>query len=436
MQGSCSGESDADHAPRRAPPGPAAPYDASDDLLGWIGGNLHRFGDIFRARAFGGDIHVVNHPDYIQHVLRRNWRNYKKGFAIKKIGLLLGRGLMVSEGELWKTQRKLIQPTFHKSAVDALVEVMNAANLDLVDRWERAASRRETVNVTRDVSATALNTVLMSLFGNDFEALEPHFRILTDEAARNLELVEAFKGLRAIASELVARRRRGGASAPDMLGMLMGLRDAAGRPAMSDSQLISEVMTIVVAGPETTASTLNWTWYLLSRHPRVEQRVHAEVDGVMLGRTAGLADLGNAPLTRRVIEEAMRLYPAGWLMTRRALKDDQLGEYFVPAGTEIYISPYFMQRHPGFWDDPDRFDPDRFAPERSQDRPELATLPFSAGPRNCIGEVYARTEMQIHLMTVAKCLKLTYADARTPELDVGVNLRSKHDFIMRPERRA
>jgi cytochrome P450 len=433
LQGSCSDRVDAE--PGLRPPGPSDAYHASADLLGWIGENLDRFGDIFKARAFGGDIYVVNHPDYIQHVLRRNWRNYRKGFAIKKIGLLLGRGLMVSEGELWKTQRKLIQPAFHRSAIEALVEIMNAANRDLVRRWERAASRRESVNVTRDTSTMALNTVLMSLFGADFEALEPHFRVLTEEAARNLELVEAFKALRAIVGELVTRRRRDGDPSPDMLAMLMGLRDAAGRPAMSDSQLISEVMTTVVAGHETTASTLNWTWYLLSQHSRIEQRLHAEVDAVVRRDAVGFADMAEAPLSRQVLEEAMRLYPAGWLMTRRALNDDQLGAYFVPAGTEIYIAPYFMQRHAGFWDNPDRFDPDRFGPERSQDRPELAMLPFSAGPRNCIGEPYARTEMQVHLMTVARRLRLSY-DGPAPELDVGVNLRSKHDVIMKPELRA
>jgi cytochrome P450 len=275
----------------------------------------------------------------------------------------------------------------------------------------------------------------MSLFGADCEALEPDFRLLTDEAARNLELVEAFKGLRAIVGELVARRRREGGQSPDMLGMLMELRDGAGRAAMTDSQLISEVMTTVVAGHETTASTLNWTWFLLSRHPLIETRLQAEVDGVMRARTVGLADLAHAPLARQVLEEAMRLYPAGWLMTRRAIKDDQLGEHFVPAGTEIYIAPYFMQRHPGFWDDPDRFDPDRFAPERAGERPELAMLPFSAGPRNCIGEQFARIEMQIHLMTIARRLKLTYAEAGAPALDVGVNLRSRDDFIMKPELR-
>jgi len=433
LQGSCSG--DLERAPRRQPPGPAEDYDGGQDLLEWLGGNLARFGDIFKARAFGGDIYVVNRPDYIQHVLRRNWRNYKKGFAIKKIALLLGRGLMVSEGELWKTQRKLIQPAFHRSAVEALVETMNATNLDLRRRWEAAAASGQTVNVTRDVSQMALNTVLMSLFGNDFEGMEPHFRILTQEAARNLELVEAFKGLRQIVGACVERRRREGRQSPDMLGMLMGLRDSGGRPAMSDSQLISEVMTTVVAGHETTASTLNWTWYLLSRHPQIERRVHAELDTVAPAASVALGDLPAAPLTRQVIEEAMRLYPAGWLMTRRAIEADQLGEYFVPAGTEIYIAPYFMQRHPRFWEDPDRFDPDRFGCERTHDRSQSMMMPFSAGPRNCIGEQFARIEMQIHIMTVARRLRLTYADPAPPTLDVGVNLRSKHDFIMQPELR-
>lgn len=281
----------------------------------------------------------------------------------------------------------------------------------------------------------ALTSVLTSLFGSDYDGLEPHFRVLTDESVRDLEFAQAFKALRVVVGELVARRRKQGVQALDMLGMLMGMRDAAGGPAMSDAQLVSEVITIIVAGHETTASTLNWAWRLLSQHPAVEQRLYAEVKGVVKGRVAGLGDLPNAPLTRQVIDEAMRLYPAGWLMTQRALKDDQLGEHFVPAGTEIYISPYFMQRHPAFWDEPDRFDPDRFAPARSQDRPELAMLAFSAGPRNCIGELFARIEMQIHIMTLAKHLRLIHVEGPAPELDVGVNLRSKNDFMMFAELR-
>jgi cytochrome P450 len=144
-------------------------------------------------------------------------------------------------------------------------------------------------------------------------------------------------------------------------------------------------------------------------------------------------DLPKFVYTRRIIEETMRLYPAGWLVTRRALHDDRLGEYFVPAGTEIYIPPYYIQRHPGLWSEPERFDPDRFSPENSRRRHRLAAIPFSTGPRNCIGALFARVEMQIHLMTVAKHLRLRYVQSGPIDVDAGVNLRSKHDFLMYPE---
>ncbi len=143
--------------------------------------------------------------------------------------------------------------------------------------------------------------------------------------------------------------------------------------------------------------------------------------------------LSRFPYSRQVIDESMRLYPAGWLMTRKALRDDRLGEYFVPAGTEIYVSPYFIHRHPRIWKDPDRFNPDRFGAHRSGDRHRLAMIPFSAGPRNCVGALFARVEMQLHLLMVAKHMRLRYVPSRPLELDAGVNLRSKHDFIMYPE---
>jgi cytochrome P450 len=186
-----------------------------------------------------------------------------------------------------------------------------------------------------------------------------------------------------------------------------------------------------VAGHETTASTLNWTWYLVSQHPEVEQGLSNEVSPLTIGTAFG--ELPRLVYTRKIIDEVMRLYPAGWVVTRKALRNDWLGEYFVPAGTEIYVAPYFIQRHPDLWEDPDRFNPDRFRPESSRLRHRLATIPFSAGPRNCIGEHFARLEMQIHLMTIARFLRLQYIPSRPIELDAGVNLRSKSDFIMYPK---
>ncbi len=215
--------------------------------------------------------------------------------------------------------------------------------------------------------------------------------------------------------------------------MLMEARDRDTGQAMPDRQLVSEIMTLVVAGHETTASTLNWTWYLLSQNSEVEERLSEELNCLPRSECPEMGDLPKFTYTRQILEEALRLYPPGWLMTRKALKDDRLGEYFVPAGTEIYISPYLIQRHPALWEDPDHFNPDRFDPEQSRDRHALTILPFSAGPRKCIGDIFARVEMQIHLMTIAKQLRLRYAETRPPEFDTGVNLRSKYDFIMTPE---
>lgn len=415
----------------KIPPGPSEGYDASLNILDWICRGLSEFGNIFKSSAYGTDIYVVNSPEYAQHVLRKNWQNYRKGFAIKRVGLLLGNGLMVSEGEFWKTQRKTIQPAFHRTVIGKLGGVMTSANNELLHKWILAARRKAGVNITHDISLMALKSVLLSIFGDDYEQVAPHFRMLSDEAARDLQFAQAFRPLRQIVAQISARRRLLGIVADDLLGMLMEARGDNGQ-VMPENQLVSEIMTLVVAGHETTAGTLNWLWYLLSRHPAVGRRLEREVDRLWHGDVPSLGELQKFVYTRRVIEETMRLYPAGWLMTRRALKDDRLGEYFVPAGTEIYISPYFLQRHPALWDEPDRFDPDR-----SHDRPELAMLPFSAGPRNCIGELFARTEMQIHVMTVAKYLRLRSAiGPEPPEIDPGVNLRSKHDFIMVPEIRA
>jgi enediyne biosynthesis protein E7 len=215
------------------------------------------------------------------------------------------------------------------------------------------------------------------------------------------------------------------------LATLMQARDSQNGQLMQDGQLVDEVLTMIVAGHETTASTLNWAWYLISQHPQVEERLSNEFD-----TPAACSEFSEAPqflYTRQVIDETMRLYPAGWVLTRKALGSDWLGEYFVPAGTEIYVPPYFIQRHPDLWEEPDRFNPDRFRPENSKHRHRLATIPFSAGPRNCIGEHFARLEMQVHLTTIAKHLRLRYIASRPVEFEAEVNLRSKYDFIMYPE---
>lgn len=384
-----------------APPGPLGEHWSSQDLLDWMGVQFKSYGDTFQASVCGTSVYATRNLDFAHHVLVSNWQNYVKGRFIKRVAFLLGNGLMVSEGALWKRQRRMIQPAFHPQSIAALTEMIVRVNAALLEKWRSAARAGAGVNVTRDVSAMALEVVLRSIFGTDYEAVCCHFNLLSEEPARDFAFAQAFRGLRKLILQVADRRRRGSTTAhSDFLSLLMHARDSHDSESMQDRQIANEVLTLIVAGHETTASTLNWTWYLLSQHPEAEAQLAQE-----LGHLTGLPnldDLPRFPYSRQIIDESMRLYPAGWLMTRKALHDDQLGGYFVPVGTEIYIAPYFIQRHPAIWPDPDRFDPSRFDPDLARDRHRLATIPFSSGPRNCIGERFARLEMQLHLLIIAR----------------------------------
>ena len=417
----------------RVPPGPQEKYETTDDLLEWMTRQFRIFGDIYKASMYGTIAYAIRNVEFAYHVLVENWQNYVKGQMTGRVALLLGDGLMVSEGELWKRQRRMTQPAFNHESIEVLPELITAVNSRLLSKWQLAAQRNESINVTRDVSGMALEVVLRFILGDDYEQVGVHFDLLTEETARNMAFARSFRALGKVLLQVIDRRRRDSAtSAPtDALAQLMQARDLQSGQLMQDRQLIDEILTLIVAGHETTASTLNWTWYLLSQHPEVEQTLSNELNDVTA--FSGFDDLPRFPYTRQIIDETMRLYPAGWCLNRKALHDDWLGEYFVPAGTEIYIPPYFIQRHADLWEEPDRFNPDRFRPDNVKHRHRLATIPFSAGPRNCIGALFARIEMQIHLLTIARYLRMRYTQSGPIELDAGVNLRSKYDFIMYPE---
>ncbi len=402
-----------------------------------MGENFARYGDIYKASVFGSEVYVVSAPEYCERILRRNWQNYaRKGQVVKRIALLLGNGLIASNGEFWASQRRMIQPAFSKNSIGGLTKSITTVNAELLAKWKLAAKHRETVNVTHDVSFMVLKLTLIAIFGDDYAAVAPHFDILAGESARNFEFATAFRPLGKIILQIAAQRRRDSSTATDLLGRLMQARDRERGEPMPDGQLVREIMTLIVAGHETTAGLLNWMWYLLSRHPESQARLSAEFDHLSWREIPDMDALPNYTYTRQVIDEALRLYPPLWLMTRKAVSDDQLGDFFVPAGTEIYISPYLIQHSPDLWEAPDDFDPDRMSPDNGLDRHELALCPFGAGPRNCIGELFARVEIQIHLMMFAKELWLRYDEKKPPEITTGMNLLSKHDFIMNPELKA
>ena len=419
----------------RIPPGPAEKYDTAEDLLSFIDQNHSRYGDIYKASIYGSPVYVISAPAYAEHVLLKNWQNYiRKGQAVKRIALSLGNGIISSNGEFWVSQRRMIQPAFNRNAIGALDALIRRANELLLARWRSAAASGTPVNVTRDVSLLTLEITLRALFGDDYDQLAPRFAIVAEES-RDLGFATACSALAKVIVQVIEQRRAKNTTPNDILGtMMQGRTRDTGQP-MPDVQLARESLTIIVAGHETTASVLNWTWYLLSRHPEVEARVYAELQPLLREGFPAVDAFPRYTYTRQVMDEALRLYPPLWLMTRRAVQDDWLGDYFVPSGTEIYISPYLIQRHPALWHSPGEFDPDRFAPENSKDRHDLATCPFGAGPRNCIGEYLARVEIQIHLMTMVPQLRLRNDDSRPAEMVAGTNLLSRDNFIMAPEMR-
>jgi cytochrome P450 len=415
---------------------------STDDSLERMIELFARHGDTYRVYvpARNSYTYVIHHPDDVKRVLVSNHRNYTKGVGLDRVKILLGKGIMTSEGELWKTQRYMMQPLFHRRIITEFAQLISAANDRFIARWEALAGRGELVNITDEMSELTLEIVLRSIFGRDLDRMTEQlggnpFHVVTKEQARNLQFAFKFRSLTKLVADLIARRRAEPEEHFDYVAMLMNARDKETGDAMSERQLIDEVMTLVVAGHETTASALNWTWYLLSQHPDVDERMHAEISATQELPAPGLAEMEALAYTQQVINEALRLYPPGWVLSRRTIEPDVLSGYEIPAGTNVLLPLYLLHRHPRYWKNPDAFWPERFAPEHEAERPRFAYMPFAAGPRHCIGETFALFEMLIHLYKVARRYRLTYVPERPLELEAQINLRTRNPLFMRLERR-
>jgi len=334
----------------------------------------------------------------------------------------------------------MMQPFFHRRVITGFARVIAEANERFLERWELLAARGEPVNLTDEMSELTLAIVLRSIFGTDLDRLSAElggnpFEVVTKEQARDLQFAYKFRKLTKLVAGLLARRRAEPEEHFDYVAMLMSARDKDSGAPMGERELIDEVMTLIVAGHETTASGLNWTWYLLSQHPEAEARLHSELDAAPETAAPSLAEMEALPYTRQVLDEALRLYPPGWLLSRRTLEADTLGGFPVPPGTNVLLPLYLLHRHPGFWKEPERFWPERFAPQHEAERPRFAYMPFAAGPRHCIGEAFALYEMLMHLYKVARRYRLAYVPDQPLELEAQINLRTRYPLHMRLERR-
>jgi cytochrome P450 len=425
------------------PPGPAEGFDlgGSDESLVRLQDYFAKFGDLYRvfAPARGVFNYVINHPNDIKRVLLTNHRNYTKGEGMDRVKILLGNGIMTSEGAFWRRQRRMLQPAFHRRVIDQFSTLIGEVNAKYVERWSALCARGEPVNLSLDMSELTLEIVLKSIFGSDLGRLEQQmgvnpFEVVAKQSNRDLKFAFQFRSLARLVGELIARRRQAPEEHVDFLSMFMLTRDRDSGEPMSDKELIDEVLTLIVAGHETTAAALTWTWYLLSRHPQAALQLEAEADRTPEG-VLGLDAAEALSFTHQVLQESLRLYPPGWLITRRAIEADELGGFSIAPRTDVFISPYLLHRHPEFWSDPEEFKPERFAGADTEERHRFAYIPFAVGPRHCIGENIAMFEMLVHMHTMARRFRLRRATDEPIELEAQINLRPRSNLMMTVEMR-
>lgn len=427
----------------RRPPGPDQPVTLGIDqeTLATLEALQRDFGDmVSMTRPNGRLAYFVNDADEVRRILVRRHSRYYKGPGFERVKMLLGNGLIVSDGEVWRRSRTMIQPAFSRQNVHRLLTVMVECCDRRAAHWADLVARGENVNITAETSDFALELILISIFGNDYQDRiltqgENPFAFLSRDSTRDLSVVLKVRKLRELLMSIIEGRRGDqGEEQFDFLSMYLAAVDKKGQ-SFSDAELLDELMTLIVAGFETSANTLNWVWYLIAKHPDVEERLLQEARQVLPGVSAVSADsINSMQYTQQTLEEALRLYPPVWLFTRRAHDEDQLDDYDVPPGTDIYLSPFILHRTERYWPDPNNFDPERFArtDKASRDRPYF---PFSLGPRRCLGEYFSFLEMKVHLGLLLPRFRLRLLDDKEPELELGINLRSASDIYLQPEER-
>ncbi|HEU4404981.1 MAG TPA: cytochrome P450 [Polyangiaceae bacterium] len=446
-------------APARAAPGPSGlPFfgqtaAAWRDPIGLFLRSQAAHGDVVRLRFGPFDYFLVNDVAAIKRVLVDNAANYEKSRSYAGLRVLLGEGLLTSEGEFWRRQRRLAQPAFHRERLAALAGAMAAEVERMRGRWAGlgpgapvdvhaemmrltfAIVGRALLSADLDGDASAVGEALgvcLAWANRYVESFAP--APLWVPTPSNLRFRRARRTLDALVYRVIAERRGRGEPGDDLLGMLMAASVEGG--AMSDRQLRDELLTLVLAGHETTANLLAFAFHALSSHPHWRAELEGEVDAALAGRAPGFDDLPRLRLTRAALDETLRLYPPVWTFERQAKAPDVLGGFRVPKGSLVGIAPYVLHRHPAHWADPEGFDPTRFLPERAAARHKFAYLPFGGGPRTCIGNAFALTEATIVLAMVLQRHRLERDPARPLRLDPAVTMRPAGGLFCRLYARA
>jgi cytochrome P450 len=420
---------------KRMPPTPTGGSlrDLVRSPLNFFGSLAAQYGDVVCYRPAPDPAYLINHPDYVRHVLVDNNRNYTKAtYSNMFFNKVIGEGLLTSEGEVWRKQRRMMQPAFHHTRLAQLDEMITQATAAMLDQWEALYEAGRPIDLPREMAALTLTVTTRALFGVDLGDDVREVGEIVNRAANLLEkpsnprLIESLNELIALVDRIIQQRKRDFQDAGDLLSSLIMARDEQTGAAMGDEQLRSQIMTLMLAGYETTASALTWTWYLLSKHPWAVERVRAEAREALHGRAPRYADIEQLPYTRMVLNESLRLFPPAWTLGRRAVGEDQIGGYTVPANTVIAVCIYTLHRHPAFWAEPEQFTPERFSVENSAGRNKFAYVPFGAGPRQCIGNSFGLMEACLIIACIAQRFEM--------QLIPGIEAEPQALFVLRPNR--
>ena len=444
--------------PLKLPPGPKGHFlfgsleSVSRDWLGFYNQCARDYGDVVRLRYLHISICLLMHPRDIEYVLVTDPGNFTKSADYRALARVLGNGLLTNEGKSWQRQRGLIQPAFRRENILSYAGVMTRATSRMLGSWTAGESR----NVHADMMALTLEIVAQCLCGADVAGVAGRvgkaMEVVTDrfmtDAGQALLLPfdlpdflapargDAIRDLNKIIDGIIRERRASHEPRGDLLDTLFHARDAEGHP-MSDAQLRDEIMTLFLAGHETTAIALSWTCYLLGQHPQVEARLVEELNAVLGDREPTPEDIPRLRYTEMVLKESMRLYPAVWGIGRRAIADCEIGGYRVPAGTNIFIFQSLTQRDPRFFTDPNVFDPERWRddPVRSGKIPRFAYFPFGGGPRVCVGAAFAMLEATLLLAMIQQKFHLELVPEHVVEPLPSVTLRPKNGIRVTVHRR-
>ena len=441
---------------RAVPPGPKGHWlrgsirEFARDRLGFLDENFRSYGDVVAFRLGPYRIVQVNHPDLIEDVVVTRNRSFIKHFALKQTKTTLGKGLLTSEGDFWRRQRKLAQPAFHRDRIAGYADVMVRYGERMLNSWADGQVR----DVQDDMMRLTLEIVAKTLFDAEMAgeaadasaAMDTLMRCFTARLNSpvklpewvptpvNLRLRRSIARLDRIIFRFIAERRASNEERDDLLSMLLNARDEDDS-RMTDRQLRDELMTLFMAGHETTANTLAWAFWLIALNPEAETRLHAELDEVLNGRAPTCADLPRLPFTGHVVTETLRLYPTVWLIGREAIEPVRVGDYQLNRGTTVYMSQWVVHRDPRWYDDPLSYRPERWEDGLAKRLPRYAYFPFGGGPRLCIGNNFALMEATLLIATIARRFRLRLAADATVTPLPTMTLRPDHGIKMIVEER-